>query len=282
MIGSLKKKSPLPQLDIKTFSEHFQHLHLLPSNFCVDELEFPEGNINVELIRNFSYEEVRESLQNLKCGKSAGQDSIYPEFLNYVPLSLVEVLISIFNLVLNTGIVPDDWARSTICPIHKKGTMTDPNNYRGISLINCIGKVFSSILSTRIKHYLDLTSRIGSELAGFRKGYGCEDHTFSLTKILSLYLANGKRVYATFLDYEKAFDLVDRSILWKKLLDHNINGKIFNVIRGLYSKTEAYVRVGNSYSSFFKCEVGVRQGDNLSPLLFTIFVNDFKAYLKLL
>ena len=111
VIGSFKKKSPLPQLDIKTFSEHFQHLHLLPSNFCVDELEFPEGNINIELNRNFSYEEVRESLQNLKCGKSAGQDSIYPEFLKYVPLSLVEVLISFFNLVLNTGIVPDDWAR---------------------------------------------------------------------------------------------------------------------------------------------------------------------------
>ena len=95
-------------------------MHLLPSNFCDDELEFPEGNINVELNRKFSYEEVRESLQIPKCSISSGQDSIYPEFLKYVPLSLVEVLINFFNLVLNTGIVPDDWARSTICPIHKK------------------------------------------------------------------------------------------------------------------------------------------------------------------
>ena len=111
-----------------------------------------------------------------------------------------------------------------------------------ISLINCIGKVFSSIISTRIKHYLDLTNRIGSEQAGFRKGHGCEDHTFALTKILSSYLANGKRVYATFLDYEKAFDLVDRAILWKKLQDHNINGNVFNVIRSLYSKTKVFSR----------------------------------------
>ena len=84
--------------------------------------------------------------------------------------------------------------------------MADPYNYRGISLINCIGKVFSSIISTRIEHYLDLMNKIDTEQAGFRKGYGCEDHTFSLTKILSLYLANGKRVYVTFLDYGEAFD----------------------------------------------------------------------------
>ena len=280
VIGSLKCKSSLPKLDVKSLSEHFQHLHLLPSSFCIDDVESTEGDINVELNKNFSCEEVRESLQILKCGKSAGQDNIYPEFLKYVPGNLVEVLNSFFNLVLKTGIVPDDWALSTICPIHKKGPMTDPNNYRGISLINCIGKVFSSIISTRIKHYLDLTNRIGSEQAGFRKGHGCEDHTFALTKILSSYLANGKRVYATFLDYEKAFDLVDRAILWKKLQDHNINGNVFNVIRSLYSKTKACVKVGNCYSSFFKCEVGVRQGDNLSPLLFTIFVNDFKSYLQ--
>ena len=93
-------------------------------------------------------------------------------------------------------------------------------------------------------------------------------------------MANGKGVYATFLDYEKAFNFVDHAFLWKKLKDHNINGKIFNIIRDLYSKTKASVKVGNCYSSFCKCEVGVRQGDNLSPLLFTIFVNDFKAYLK--
>ena len=69
------------------------------------------------------------------------------------------------------------------------------------------------------------------------------------------------------------------SVTWYNV-SYIINGKIFNVIRGLYSKTEECVRVGNSYPSFFKCEVGVRQGDNLSPILFTIFVNDFKDYLK--
>ena len=80
VIGSLKCKSSLPKLNVKSFSEHFQHLHLLPSSFCIDDVESTERDINVELNKNFSCEEVRESLQNLKCGKSAGQDN-YPEFL---------------------------------------------------------------------------------------------------------------------------------------------------------------------------------------------------------
>ena len=108
--------------------------------------------------------------------------------------------------------------------------MNDPNNYRGSSFIYCTGKVFSSIISTRIKHYLDLTNRIGSEQAGFRKGYGCEDHTFSLTKLLSLYLANGKQVYATFLEYEKPFDLVDRAFF----------GRSYKIIISMEKSSRSY------------------------------------------
>ena len=185
VIGSLKSRSSLPQLDVKNFSEHFQHSHLLPLSFYIDDVEFLEGIINVELKKTFSCEVVRGSLQNLKCGKSAGQDMIFPEFLKYVTGNLFEVLDSFYNPVSCTGIVPDDWVLSFISPIHKKGPMTDTNNYQKISLNNCIRKVFSSLISTRIEHYLDLTNRIGSEQAGFRKRNGCKDHTVSLTKISS-------------------------------------------------------------------------------------------------
>ena len=250
VIGSLKCKSSLPKLHVKSFSEHFQHLHLLPSSFCIDDVESTERDINVELNKNFSCEEVRESLLNLKCGKPAGQDNIQPEFLKYVPGNLVEVLNSFFNLVSKTGIVPDDWALSTICPIHKKGPMTDPNNYRGISLINCIGSFLVNY------KYQNQTLFRFNKQNWFGTGW-LQKRTrlrgpYFLTKILSSYLANGERVYATFLDYEKAFNLVDRAILWKKLQDHNINGNVFNVIRSLYSKTKACVKVGNCYSSFFQ------------------------------
>ena len=88
-MGSLKSKISFQQLDVRSFFEDFQHLHLPLSKIFVNEVEFPEWNINLELNKTFSYEEVRESLWIPKCDKSAGQDYVHPEFLKYVPVNLV-------------------------------------------------------------------------------------------------------------------------------------------------------------------------------------------------
>ena len=89
-----------------------------------------------------------------------------------------------------------------------------------------------------------------------------------------------KKLYCAFIDYQKAFDLVDRSCLWAKLLACNIKGKIMKLIFNLYQNTKACVKLNNKVSQSFSCNIGVRQGDNLSPLLFAIFINDFEKYLS--
>ena len=101
---------------------------------------------------------------------------------------MIEHFTDFSNLILASGTVPDDWSLSIICPIYKKGPPSDPNNYRGISLINCIGKLFASIITARLQGYLEANGSIGAEQAGFRSGFGCEDHTFLLSKIVSIYL----------------------------------------------------------------------------------------------
>ena len=78
----------------------------------------------------------------------------------------------------------------------------------------------------------------------------------------------------------KAFDFVDRTYLWQKLLDSNINGKVLNVVRNMYNNAKSHVSVKNVLSDSFPCQVGVRQGENLSPLLFAIYLNDFKTFLS--
>ena len=84
----------------------------------------------------------------------------------------------------------------------------------------------------------------------------------------------------TFVDYQKAFDRVDQSLLWKKLDQHDINGKIFSLIKNLYRKTKACVDVNGSLTDVFECRVGVRQGGNLSPLLFINFMKNFQEYVS--
>ena len=122
--------------------------------------------------------------------------------------------------------------------------------------------------------------QIGDEQAGFRFGYSTMDHIFTLHAIINMYLGKGKRVYCAFIDYKKAFDFIDRSSLWSKMLGMGINGKIINVIRNLYSQAKSCVKSDGYLSDYFSCNVGVRQGENLSPLLFAIFLNDFERYIS--
>ena len=96
-----------------------------------------------------------------------------------------------------------------------------------------------------------------------RSGYSTLDHIFSLKCIIYIYLFKNKIFFTAFIDYPKAFDNICRISLWRKLLQHNINGNIFNVKIGI-----------NRYKTFFSCNVGVRQGENLSLLLLSIFHND--------
>ena len=87
-------------------------------------------------------------------------------------------------------------------------------------------------------------------------------------------------MYACFVDYEKAFDKEDRLQLWIKLLNSNISGKIFNVVHNLYAKAKSRVFVNGELSNTFPCQVGVRQGDSLSPLLFAIYLSDLNKFLS--
>ena len=99
---------------------------------------------------------------------------------------------------------------------------------------------------------------------------------FALYSILHVYMDRGKRIYCAFIDYKKAFDFVDRVSLWKKMMQNGINGKLLNVIYNMYCKAKSCVKNENSISDYFNCKVGVRQGENLSPMLFAIFLNDFE------
>ena len=145
------------------------------------------------------------------------------------------IIVKIFNLVLNTGLIPEEWCISLVQPIYKnKGETSDPDNYRGISLISCLGKLFTMAINERLTKYLDNMGIIGDEQAGFRKNYSTMDHIFVISSLINLYKHKGKIIYCAFIDYKKAFDLIDRSKLWMKLIGYGINGKLMNVIYNMY------------------------------------------------
>ena len=125
------------------------------------------------------------------------------------------VLTKLFNVVLNSGVVPEAWTKSIIIPIYKKkGDDAEPNQYRGISLLSCIGIVFTSLVGSCIFTYVEILG----EQAGFRKKYFTVDHVhvFVLNDLIDIYnKMKKKKLYCCFVEYSKAFDMVPRVHLWQ-------------------------------------------------------------------
>ena len=269
-------------IDIETLQEHFRNLSQTTNDNA--ETSNPDyastPTSNECLNREISIEEVLKQINRLKNGKAHGEDLILNEFLKYSTNSLMNTIVKLFNIVLENGIVPTEWTVGLIRPLYKKkGNPTDPNNYRGITLLSCFGKLFTAVLNERLTSYFEENHLIGEEQAGFRHGHSTLDHIFVLHSLIDLYLSKRERVYCAFIDYKKAFDLVDRSSLWGKLLKNNVDGNFFRVINHMYKQAKSCVISDSKKSDVFDCNIGVRQGENLSPILFALFLNDFNEFI---
>ena len=268
-------------ISLDSFMEHFKKLSEAPpseNNFDPREIKH---SISEDLNSDFTFEFVKKVIKKLKNNKACGVDNVSNEFLKNCPDTVIAVIVDIFNLVLKTGVVPTDWCIGIIQPLFKnKGSINNPDNYRGITLLCCIGKLFTSCIYYRLSMFFENRVVIGEEQAGFREGYSTYDHTFVLSFIIDFYKQLGVPLYCAFIDYKKAFDLIERAALWQKLISEHVNGNIIRVLYNLYDQAKSCVKKGGKLSDFFKCNAGVRQGENLSPLLFAIYLNDFEKFLK--
>lgn len=123
-----------------------------------------------------------------------------------------------------------------------------------------ISKIFTNILNKRLKEWSNENKIIGEEQAGFRKSYSTIDNLFCLQTIVTKYLRKkGGRFYAVFVDFEKAFDHVDRNALWNKLQSLNVSSKMNKMLRSIYSSIKSCLKTKTGLTSVFNCPIGVRQ-----------------------
>lgn len=219
--------------------------------------------------------EVERAILSQKMEKAPGPDHIPNELLRGTIEELSPILTKLFNDVLYTGIIPDQWGETHIILLHKKGHKEDINNYRPISLISNIYKVFAKVILGRIAQHLDETQPI--EQAGFRKNYSTIDHIHTIKQILEKYNEYHKPIYITFIDYSKAFDSLNHNYIWSTLEKQGVDDSYINIVKNIYNISKGSIKLETTGNSF-PINRGVRQGDPLSPNLFTaVLENIFKS-----
>ena len=146
-------------------------------------------------------------------------------------------------------------------------------------MLSNLGKLFTAILNNRLNKIADRYDIINGSQSGFRKHFSTTDNLFILKSLIDISASSKKKLFCCFVDFKQAFDTVWRAGLWRKLTQHGINGKCFEFIHSMYQNIKSKVTNDEGSSQFFDCNVGVRQGENLSPFLFSIFLNDLEWYL---
>ena len=185
----------------------------------------------------------------------------------------------IFNIILDSGVLPEVWSVGLIKPNYKqKGEKDNPENYRPITLVSCIGKLFTGILSNRLYTYAENNEVFSNTQAGFRKGQSTTDYIFILYSLIEMLNFRKKETFYAFIDLKQAFDTVWQDGLRWKLVNCNKDGKCLNLIKGMYSNIKHCLVVNGEQTEFISCNVGLRQGENLSPLLFAIYLNDLENF----
>jgi len=219
--------------------------------------------------------------KNLGKNKACGLDNVLNEHIKTSMPIMKHVYAKLFNVVFKSGIVPSNWKIGVLNPIYKnKGSPSYPANYRPITLLSCVGKLFTSVLNYRLQKYCEMYDMIDQCQTGFRKGFSTIDNMFVLQCIFDIYRNQKKRIYCAFIDLKRAFDTMNRPMLWSKLMSYNINDKFLDIVKSMFNQAKSRVSVNRSNSGYFPCSIGVRQGANLSPLLFTCFLNDLNDYFR--
>ena len=226
------------------------------------------------LDRELELAEISRCLKKLKNNKTGGSDGLVGELLKYGGVGMVQLLGQLFSVIWREEIVPPQWREGLIVNIFKKGDKEDPGNYRGITLLSVVGKVFCKVLNDRLVKYLDNGQVLHEGQAGFRVKRSCVDNIFTLNEIVQGRLKEDKRTYAFFLDIQKAYDTVWHDGLWYKLWNSGVKGKLWRVIKGMYEASRSAVLLEGERSASFRVREGVAQGCSLSPILFSVLIND--------
>ncbi|KAK3559485.1 hypothetical protein QTP86_013664, partial [Hemibagrus guttatus] len=236
-----------------------------------------EGVNSVEQkVDNIRKDEVRKALKRMKSGKAVGPDDIPVEVWKCLGEAAVEFLASLFNRVLESERMPEEWRRSVLVPIFKnKGDVQSCSNYRGIKLMSHTMKVWERVVEARLRKVVEIC-----EQQGFMPRKSTTDAIFALRILMEKYRDGQRELHCVFVDLEKAYDRVPREELWYCMRKSGVAEKYVRVVQDMYERSRTVVRCAVGQTEEFNVEVGLHQGSALSPFLFAMVMDQLSEEVR--
>ena len=235
---------------------------------------------NSIFLRPVESSEVHDVIRNFK-NKSTLDTKIEPLKLANKNFFFTETIAKMISSSFEQGIFPQALKLARVVPIHKEGSRTDVTNYRPISLLSTLSKVYEKLMHNRVYEFLEKNGTLFESQYGFRPGRSCEHALLEANNHLLETLSKKQIALLLLIDFSKAFDIVEHSILLHKLNHYGIRGMAYEWFKSYLSNREQFVAVNDAQSSTKVMNYGVPQGSILGPLLFIIYINDLPNISKI-
>lgn len=259
-----------PEKVKQIWKKHFQKL------LNVEQEQVTESGTHAELISDEqeipipSTEEIMALILKMKNNKAPGGDDINAELIKYGGSEVCERLCRLVQQVWKEEVMPNRWREGVIIPLKKKGDASECRNYRGITLLSSAYKILSTLIYRRLREYTKTT--VGDYQMGFTEGKSTIDAIHIVKRTMEKMYEHDMELSMLFVDFQQAFDMINREELYKAMEEMNIPTKMINLTKMTMERTVAYIRTEEGETEVFEINSGVRQGDALSAMLFNIVI----------
>ncbi|KAH1220391.1 LINE-1 retrotransposable element ORF2 protein [Glycine max] len=266
-----KGKVLVHEKDIKErWKAYFHNLFNDGYGYDSSSLDTREEDRNYKYYCRIQKQEVKEAFKRMSNGKAVGPDNIPIEVWKTLGDRGLEWLTKLFNEIMRSKRMPEEWRRSTLVLIYKnKGDIQNCANYRGIKLMSHTMKLWERVIERRLRKETQVTEN----QFDFMPGRSTMKAIYLLRRVMEQYRIDQQDLHLIFIDLEKAYDIVPREILWKALEKKGVRVAYIRAIQDMYDRVSTSVRTQGGESDDFPITIGLHQGSTLSPYLFTLILD---------